>query len=183
MNVLLNMLCIVMTFLLASCSCEREKEMGISGKQEKPAVMVFNPKLFALVNVLDKEFFDMCHIKGSVNVTLDKIEDYALKNWNKDTTQIVVYCSNYMCTASFAAAKQLTDLGYKYVWAYEGGAAEALHLAPELGFEMQGTDCKASWLESYEKPEFEEEAEHKTGVKLISAQDLKKKVEEFAAKV
>lgn len=182
MKLFLNVMCIAMALLLTSCSCERGKEVSVPSP-EKQTAMIFNPQQFALVNVLDEEFFDMCHIKGSVNITLDQLEKYAQKNWNKDTTQIVVYCSNYMCTASFAAAQQLMDLGYKYVWAYEGGAAEALHMAPELGFEMQGTDCKASWLSSYEKPTFDEEVHKESAVKLISAQDLKKKIEEFAAKV
>ncbi len=174
---------ICMILFLASCSCERKKEEAFIEKNATSNGMIFNQKQFALVNVLDKEFFDMCHIKGSLNITLDKLENYASENWNKDTTEIVLYCSNYMCTASFAAAQQLTDMGYKNVWAFEGGAAQALHLASQLGFEMQGTNCQASWLLDYEKPATDDQMDHESTVNIISAQELKKKIEKFAAKV
>lgn len=75
-----------------------------------------------IINVLDQNFYNDCHIKGSVNVTLDAIEQFATildKN-----TEIVVYCSNYQCLTSEYAAKKLKSLGCNRVFVYEGGIAE-----------------------------------------------------------
>ena len=74
-----------------------------------------------IVNVLDKVFYDDCHIKNSVHVPFVDIEKYAQK-WPR-TTKIVVYCSNYSCTASGYAAKLLKKMGFEYVKAYEAGMA------------------------------------------------------------
>lgn len=93
------------TFLLAlaSCSCQ------------------FGHKLL-VINVLDAAFFDDCHIKGSINVPFDQLEDFAKKT-NK-STPIILYCSNYRCTASVIGARMLKSLGFDNVAVYEGGTAE-----------------------------------------------------------
>lgn len=80
-------------------------------------------KGFFVVNVLDKEFFEDCHIKGSINVPLALIEDY-FKDFEKEETEIVLYCSNYLCTSSEYAYKQLRSMGFKKIFVYEGGTAE-----------------------------------------------------------
>ncbi len=74
-----------------------------------------------LVNVLDKEFFEDCHIPGSLHVPIAELEEQA-KNWEKDKT-VVVYCSNYSCTASCSANKALKRLGFADARAYEAGMA------------------------------------------------------------
>ena len=74
-----------------------------------------------VVNVLDKEMYDDCHIAGSVQVPFADIEKTA-KQWNP-TTKVVIYCSGYLCTASGHAARTLKKLGFEQVWAYEEGMA------------------------------------------------------------
>ncbi len=75
-----------------------------------------------IINVLDKQLYDDCHIKGSINVSMADLAQYA-RALPKDV-EIVVYCSNYMCSASGYACKQLKDMDFKHVWAYEGGTAQ-----------------------------------------------------------
>ena len=80
-----------------------------------------NNKLLVL-NILDPELYQDCHIPGSINVPLDELEDYAREL--DSNCEIVVYCSNYLCTASKYAAELLQKLGFKQVYAYEAGMAE-----------------------------------------------------------
>jgi len=75
-----------------------------------------------VINVLNKEYYDDCHIQGSISIPLDQIES-STQNWNKDST-IIAYCANYLCTASTAAWKTLHDMSFKNVYTYEGGIKE-----------------------------------------------------------
>lgn len=124
-----------------------------------------------VVNVLDKEFYDDCHIKGSINVPFMELEEYAEKNWNKEETHIVLYCGNYKCTASGYGARMLRDQGYKNVWAYEGGSAEWI----QKGFPVVGP-CKESYLQDYEAPEeASRNMKEETDV-VVTAEELHKKM-------
>lgn len=115
---------IVVCALLASC-----------GNKEEP-VQATAPKLM-VVNVLSPEAHQDAHIKGSINVPFEKLEETA-KNWNKDT-RIVVYCANYFCTASAEGARKLQKMGFKNVAAYEGGSAEWIKLGyPIVGPAREG---------------------------------------------
>lgn len=75
-----------------------------------------------VINVLDKEFYDDCHIDGSVHVAFDEIESY-IADFDKNT-ELIVYCSNYACGTSLYVAEKLQKLGYTNVAVYEGGTAE-----------------------------------------------------------
>jgi len=145
---------VVSMFFLSSCSWD-----------------VQTPK-FVIVNVLDKESFDDCHIKGSLHVPFENLKQYALDHWNKDTTEIVLHCSNYLCTASGDGYTMLTKLGFKHVWAYEGGTAEA----KQFGIPVVGA-CQQPYLLNHQKPE---QYTEKKSVAVISVENLKKKIEEFA---
>jgi len=90
-----------------------------SGRQEPEQVKNSN---LVVINVLDQNFYNDCHIKGSINVTLDTIEQFAA-NLDKNA-EIVVYCSNYHCSTSEYVAKKLKSLGCDRVHVYEGGIAE-----------------------------------------------------------
>ncbi len=151
---------VIIMIALSACSCER----FVGGQATTPK--------FVIVNVLDKESFDDCHIQGSINVPFMDLKEYALKRWNKDTTEIVLHCSNYLCTASGDGYTMLTKLGFKRVWAFEGGTAEA----KQFGISVVGA-CQQSYLVNYQKPEMYAE---KKSVAVISVEDLKKKIEEFA---
>ena len=116
-----------------------------------------------VINVLSKDVYNDCHIKGSVNVPLPELEKYA-KNLNKDD-EIIVYCAHYQCAASRNAWKTLHDLGFTNVKAYEGGMRE-WH---QLGFPTRGVS-KSHARES-SKPQPPEK-----GITAISAQELQSKI-------
>ncbi len=135
-----------------------------------------------IVNVLDKILYEDCHIDPSklaipgknvvsLNISMDDLEEYAKKNWDKENTHLVVYCANYMCTASAESAKMLKDLGFKNVWAYEGGTAEWKH----KGYAVVGA-CTKGYLNQFEKPEGHEVP---ADVPSITAEELKEKIEKF----
>jgi rhodanese-related sulfurtransferase len=76
-----------------------------------------------LIEVLEEEEYNKAHIKGAVNIPLKKIGTEAKQKYNTDD-EIVVYCSDYDCTASPTAAKKLDSLGFSNVYDYEGGKKE-----------------------------------------------------------
>lgn len=117
-----------------------------------------------VINALSKNYYDDCHIKGSMSVPLDKLEAYAEKLDKK--TPIVVYCASYNCPVSEKAWRILNALGFNNVWAYEGGLAEW----SQKGYPCAGS-CREEYLSRQEKP-----LEH--DIKKITAEDLKKKMEE-----
>ena len=77
---------------------------------------------FYLVNVLEEDFFKDAHIPGSINIPFMKLKN-SVKDWPKDS-EIIIYCSNKMCTASGEGVKQLNLLGFANVKAYELGIAD-----------------------------------------------------------
>jgi rhodanese-related sulfurtransferase len=124
-----------------------------------------------VINVLDKESYDDCRIAGSINVPFDQVETFA-----KDlprSTEMVVYCANYMCTSSAAAAQKLKEMGFENIWAYEGGTAEwyQMNKRAEGKYPVEGT-CQASYLSAAnERP-----AEMSPSVAIISADELHQKM-------
>ncbi len=119
-----------------------------------------------VVNVLSKDTFDDCRIKGSINVPFDDLGEYAQ---NIDQNQkIVVYCASYSCPVSRKAWHLLHDMHFKRVYAYEGGIAEWR----QKGFPTEG-ECLMDYLEqAHEKPEGDGR------LREISAEDLKKLMSE-----
>jgi len=75
-----------------------------------------------VINVLDKSYFDDCHIKGSINIPFEEFEK-SLKNLSKDD-EYVLYCSNYACTAAPYAAQLMKDMGFSKVSLLPGGVVE-----------------------------------------------------------
>ncbi len=125
-----------------------------------------------LINVLDKKYYDDCRISGSTNVPSSGIADYA-QDLDKEIN-IVVYCASYTCSASRQAWHTLNDMGFKNVWAYEGGANEWRH----TGLPTEGS-CTESYLAEpvtrSEKPEDKEVREIRIG-------ELKVKMEKYGIK-
>jgi len=120
-----------------------------------------------VLNVLDKPEYDDCHIVGSIQVSLDQVESFAQK-LNKDT-EMVVYCSNYFCTASGQVAQQLQSLGFTKVWAYEAGMAEWF----QRGLPVQGP-CKQSYL----KKVIPQPADHEGDSNTITTEQLYDKMKQ-----
>jgi len=124
------------------------------------------PDKVLVINVLSKEAFDDCRIKGSINVPLDELGEYA-QNRDKDQ-KIVVYCASYSCPMSRKAWHLLDGMHFKHIYAYEGGVAEWR----QKGYSTEGS-CQRDYLEqAHEKPEGDGR------VREISAEDLKKLMQE-----
>lgn len=120
-----------------------------------------------VINVLEKKFYDDAHIAGSINVDYADLEKEAA-GWDKDAT-IVVYCSNYACTASSGAARILTGLGFNDVRAYEGGMAEWYQLSKQdAAYAVEGPSKEDYLAMMVKKPSGAAE-----GVKVITAEELK----------
>ncbi len=92
-----------------------------------------------VINVLSKDSYDDCHIKGSLNVPLKGLKS-AAKKWSKDQ-EIVVYCASYQCPASKEAFLILENLGFTNILAYEGGMKEW----KQKGNQVVGP-CEAAYL-------------------------------------
>ena len=122
---------------------------------------------FVLISVNDKNVHDDCSIKGSINVALSDLAAFSEKL--KKETEIVVYCTNYMCSASGVAAKQLKALGFERVRAYEGGNAQWF----QASFPVEGK-CEMPYLKQVmQKPAGENSAD------VVELEELKKKMDEF----
>lgn len=121
-------------------------------------------KKLLVINALAKKYYTDCHIVGSISVPLDTLAQFA-SPLEKDTP-IVVYCASYHCPVSEKAWRILHSLGFTNVVAYEGGMAEWA----QKGYLLEGA-CQEEYLNRQEKPE-------ERGVKTISAQELKMKMEE-----
>ncbi len=91
-----------------------------------------------VINVLDEEFYKDCHIKGSLNIPFEKVEQVAIDTIDK-SAEVVLYCSNYQCTSSEYAAKKLYEKGFTNVSVYEAGVAEWY----QQGYPVEGSTAKA----------------------------------------
>jgi rhodanese-related sulfurtransferase len=99
--------------------------MNIINKNQLKNLMN-NKEDFALVNVLDKDYYNQGHIKGSINISVhDKdFDKKILKKLNNKNKKVVVYCANKQCSASPRAAMRMKQLGFKNVTDYEDGMQE-----------------------------------------------------------
>lgn len=130
-------------------------------------------KLLYVINLLDKEWYTDCHIKGSEHVPFDQLTSF-VSTLPKDT-ELIVYCSNYFCTASRTAYQQLVAAGFTQVYAYEGGMAEWY----QLGYPVEGT-CTQEYLKKVvSQPAVEDDNSSK--IRTISAEELYKKLYGTAA--
>jgi len=145
-----RILAIILILFLSACSCGKKKG--------KPDLLV--------VNVLDQELYNDCHIKGSINVPFEQLDEFA-KKLDKNT-QVVIYCSNYQCTASFLGARMLKQMGFRNVWAYEAGMAGWY----QDKLPVEGS-CKQPYLTLPNKPL---EGEKESDVEIITTQDLQQKM-------
>lgn len=102
---------VILLLVLPGC-WGKKSTVGVQEPGEK------TEKLY-VINVLSQKLYDECHIKGSISVPFETVTDWA-KAVDKNSA-VVVYCANYACSASGMAAKELIDLGFASVWAYEAG--------------------------------------------------------------
>lgn len=123
-------------------------------------------KRLMVVNVLDVEQYKDCHIKDSINVPFEQLESFA-KRLDRET-ELVFYCSNYMCAASGKAAQLFQQKGFTRVWAYEAGMAEWY----SKNLPVEGP-CKSAYLNMKNEPI---ELEGRRDFVVISTSDLKAKL-------
>ena len=121
-----------------------------------------------IINVLDKNYFDDCHITGSVHIPFEDLEK-RMSSMSKDD-QYVFYCSNYACTAAPFSAKMFKDAGFKNVYLYPGGIVEWY----QKGYPCQGP-AKMEYLKEDNEPLGEEDED----VPVLTPAELKSKMEKF----
>lgn len=119
------------------------------------------PKLH-VINVLSEELYHDAHIPGSQSVPMDKVNDFAATTHKDD--EIVVYCANYMCTASGAVAQQLKDKGFNKVYAYEAGIADWV----QKGLPVNGP-AKSAYLTA---PSVAHHAQGESSIQQIATNEL-----------
>ncbi len=123
---------------------------------------------FLLLNVLDRNSFEDCNIKGSINVPIKFLKEFS-QNIPKDT-EIVVYCAQYSCPKSREAWHVLHDLGFTNVLAYEGGIKEWKSFSyPTTG------PCRAEYLKGDNKSVAKSEGDSQ--VQTITAEELLQKLQ------
>jgi rhodanese-related sulfurtransferase len=93
-----------------------------------------------LVDVLDTDSYRESHIKGSINIPHDQIEQWASRVIPDLNAEVVVYCASYSCPASIEAAKTLKRLGYTNVHDFKGGMKEWV----DRKYAVEGYKAKAA---------------------------------------
>lgn len=87
----------------------------------------------AVVNVLAARAYDELHIKGSLSIPFDILENGELEALGGQKN-VITYCKSYTCGASRRAARILKEKGYNAM-AYEGGIDEW----EQSGLPVEGT--------------------------------------------
>lgn len=124
---------------------------------------------FIVINVLPKASYDDCHIKGSINVPLNELENF-VKTIDKNT-EIIVYGKNSQCSIANQAWHLLNNLNFPKVEVYKQGLQGwYYHKYPLSGV------CAVPFLREPNMPIDQDQQ----NIKIISAHDLKKKMEEHA---
>ena len=73
-----------------------------------------------LIEVLPEEEFERLHIRGAVNVPLERIGSVCRARYQAEQ-RLIVYCSDAECPASDLAARKLAAFGFRQVLEYGGG--------------------------------------------------------------
>jgi len=122
-----------------------------------------------VINVLDKSYFDDCHIKGSINIPFDEFEQ-SLNNLSKND-EYVIYCSNYACTAAPYGAQLMKDAGFQEVSLLPGGIVE---------WYQKGLPCDGPGQLQYLKEENPVLDEHgHDDLKLLTPEQLFEKLKNY----
>lgn len=139
--------------VLPGCFWDTNKEVAQSAALKEGLIVA---------DVNSKEMYDDCHIKGAEHVQMTNLDAF-ISSLDKEKADVVFYCSNYMCSASGAAAQKLIKLGFKSVAAYEGGIAE---------WHQKGLPTEGPAQGSYLSVVMEKPAHEEQGFPVIEAQEL-----------
>lgn len=91
-----------------------------------------------VINVLARRAFDDLHIKGSISIPFDILEDGELDAIGSNKN-VITYCKSYTCGASMRAARLLREKGLNAM-AYEGGIDEW----EQSGLPVEGNNANSS---------------------------------------
>jgi len=119
-----------------------------------------------VINVLDPEWYADAHIKGSINVPLKELKDFA-QHTDKQTP-VVVYCASYECSASKMAWHVLHELGFQDLYAYEGGMNE---------WYRAGLPTEGSHAQKYLQADIAPSSKADETLQTITMENLKAKME------
>ena len=111
-KILLILVTIISAFIVVGCS-----------KKESKLDTIINENNYIIVDVRTKEEYDKSHVKGSINIPYDTIDENT--NLDKNKT-IIVYCRSG--NRSSKAYTTLINLGYNV---YDAGAFDKLTLEKE----------------------------------------------------
>ena len=128
-----------------------------------------NPQL-VIINVLDNKEFDDCHIVGSINIPFSEFEN-KVASFNKNN-HYILYCADYACMSSGYCAKLLRDANCKNVWEYAGGIVE---------WYQKGYPTEGAAQEEYLRFENINYSDEEDSTKIITAEELLHKIEEFSS--
>ncbi len=122
-----------------------------------------NSSKLVIINVLDPDYHQDCHMTGSINIPFEQFEE-RMKTLNKKD-RYVVYCSNFACTAAPFAAELLKQSGFEDVALFPGGIVQ---------WYQKGYPCTGPAQMQYLKEENEpmSEEDH-LGLKLLTPDELK----------
>jgi rhodanese-related sulfurtransferase len=73
-----------------------------------------------LVEVLNEDEYNKAHIKGAINLPLEKINEDVRSQFLKQEP-IIFYCTNSDCTAGRSAAEKFEGYGFENVSFFPGG--------------------------------------------------------------
>lgn len=119
-----------------------------------------------VINVLPTQYYEDCHIAGSIHMPLETLKTQA--DALERDAMVVVYCAKYACGASGQAYHALHEMGFTNLYAYEGGTAE-WH---QRGFATQGA-CSSSYIAEDNQPTGDNR-----GVREIHVQELMKAMQD-----
>lgn len=153
LNVFRSSLTVLFLAFLGGCWKSCEKSQGPSLK---------------VINVLDKSYFNDCHIKGSINIPFEDFEK-SLKNLSKND-HYVLYCSNHACTAAPYAVQLMQDMGFAHVALLPGGVVE---------WYQEGLPCNGLCQLQYLKEDNQElDPDAHKDLESLSAKQLYEKLKE-----
>lgn len=120
---------------------------------------------FILINALHTDAFVDCRIPQSTSIPLDKLKQ-AAAGLDKNS-EIIIHCASEECPVGRQVCHLLMNLGFTNVRELEGGIRTWKH----KGLPTEGY-CQAAYL----KPPFGKPLPHDPKVKIITAEELKKKL-------
>ena len=119
------LICLLLSLLLVGCSNNDTKKVTVHSlpNEEKSINSIIEKDNYIIVDVRTKEEYEESHIKGSINIPYDEINENIKLDKSKT---IMVYCKSG--TRSNIAYNTLISLGYD---SYDMGAFDNINLDKE----------------------------------------------------